>query len=65
MGLLKLKDKNWIDLDKHSGTYVPDADEFDSGVRIRRMLYHTSGMPDFLQIKAFCEKYVPGPVDKK
>lgn len=64
MGLLKLKDKNEVNLDKHPGEYVPEASGFDSGVTIRQMLHHTSGLPDFEQTKEFCEKYAPGLPEK-
>ena len=60
IGLLKLKDRGLIDLDRHPSVYVPEAAKFDARVTVRQMLHHTSGLPDFEQIKEFAQKYAPG-----
>lgn len=60
MGLLKLKDKNIVDIDVHPSRYVPEAKHFDSRVTIRHLLQHISGLPDFVQTAKFNEKYEKG-----
>lgn len=60
MGLLKLQDRGLVDLDAHPGVYVPEAQGFDSGVTIRQMLHHTSGLPDGERIPEFRQRYGPG-----
>lgn len=57
IGLLKLKDKNLIDLDMHPGIYLPEAKSFDKAVTVRQLLNHTSGIPDFEQNTDFRQKY--------
>lgn len=37
-----------LDLDKPIGAYVPDLPEAWRGVAVRRLLSHTSGLPDFV-----------------
>ena len=60
IGLLKLKDKNLIDIDCHPGKYVPEAKGFDERVTIRHMLHHISGLPDFVLTAGFDKKYICG-----
>ncbi len=60
IGLLKLKEKGLVDIDAHPSKYVPEAAGFDDRVTIRHLLHHTSGLPDFEQIKEFSGKYAPG-----
>ena len=60
IGLMKLKDKGLIDLDAHPSKYLPEASKLNRKVTIRNLLYHESGIPDFLQEKEFAEKYAPG-----
>lgn len=57
IGLLKLKDKKLIDIDRHPGDYLPEAKGFDETVTIRHLLNHTSGIPDFEQNTDFRQKY--------
>ena len=57
IGLKKLKDKNFVDIDKHPGVYLSEAKEFDERVTIRYLLNHTSGIPDFDQNTDFRQKY--------
>jgi len=64
IGLLKLYDKGLIDIDKHPGEYVEEAKGFDESLTIRHMLHHISGLPDFLLIPEFVEKYAPGTPEK-
>ena len=60
IGLLKLKDKGLVDIDRHPSAYVPEAQGFDERVTIRHLLHHISGLPDFAQTAGFAEKYAPG-----
>ncbi|MBQ5840391.1 MAG: beta-lactamase family protein, partial [Clostridia bacterium] len=60
IGLLKLKDKGLVDLDRHPAVYVPEAQGFDERVTVRHLLHHISGLPDFAQTAGFAEKYAPG-----
>lgn len=46
-GLLKLKDKGLVDLDVHPSKYVPEAAGFHRALKIRHLLHHVSGIPDF------------------
>ncbi len=57
IGLMKLKDKNLVDIDKHPGVYLSEAKGFDKAVTIRYLLNHTSGIPDFDQNTDFRQKY--------
>ena len=47
IGLLLLRDKGLVDLDKHPGEYFPEARGCDSRVTVRHILHHVSGIPDF------------------
>ena len=60
IGLMKLRDKGLIDIDRHPGCYVPEAKDFDQRVTIRHMLHHVSGLPDFDQTGRFYERYATG-----
>ncbi|MBQ4120280.1 MAG: beta-lactamase family protein [Clostridia bacterium] len=60
IGLLKLKDKNLVDIDAHPSKYLPEAEGFDSRVTIRQLLHHISGLPDFMQTAKFEQKYKTG-----
>ena len=40
--LMKSKDKNLVDIDQHTGVYLPDAKGFDKAVTIRSLFIHTS-----------------------
>lgn len=64
LGLLRLKDDGLVDLDAHPGRYVPEATAFDSGVTVRQLLLHTSGIPDFEQTTGFAQRYAPGYAGK-
>ena len=64
IGLMKLKDKGLIDLDCHPSKYLSEASKLNEKITIRTLLYHESGIPDFLQEKVFSEKYAPGKHDK-
>lgn len=57
IGLLKLKDKNLVDINKHPGVYLPEAKGFHPAVTIKHLLNHTSGIPDFDQDTDFRTKY--------
>lgn len=60
LGLLKLADKNLVDIDAHPSQYLPEAKGFDSRVTIRHLLHHVSGLPDFVQTAKFEQKYKTG-----
>lgn len=60
IGLLKLKDKNLVDIDCHPAKYIPEAAGFDERVTIRQMLHHISGLPDFVQTAKLNEKNMTG-----
>jgi len=64
LGLLKLKDKELVDIDSHPGRYVPQAQPFCETVTVRHMLHHISGLPDFEQNADFKAKYQPGLASK-
>ena len=57
IGLMKLKDKNLIDIDKHPGVYLPEVRNFDKAITVRQLMNHTSGIPDFDQHTDFRKKY--------
>ena len=57
IGLLKLKDKKLIDIDNHPRVYLPEATGFDKSLKIRHLLNHTSGIPDFSNNTDFPQKY--------
>lgn len=57
IGLLKLKDKHLLNLDAHPGDYLEEAKGFHPALTIRRLLNHTSGIPDFDQNTDFRQKY--------
>lgn len=60
IGLLKLRDKNLVDIDADPANYIPEAKWIDNRVTIRQMLYHVSGIPDFMQDAEFDKKYPSG-----
>lgn len=60
IGLLKLKDKNLVDIDAHPSEYVLEAMGFDKNLTVRQMLHHISGLPDFVQTAKFQERYRTG-----
>lgn len=60
IGLMKLREKGLIDIDRHPGCYVPEAGGFDSRVTLWHMLHHVSGLPDFSQTAHFPERYATG-----
>lgn len=60
LGLLKLYDRGVVDIDKHPGEYVNEAKRLDNTLKIRHLLHHISGLPDFLQTPEFVKKYSPG-----
>lgn len=59
IGLLLLRDAGKVDIDRHPGVYVPEAQGFDPRVTIRHLLQHVSGLPDFEQDQAFSCQYPP------
>lgn len=64
MGLMKLYDRGLIELDAHPSKYVPECAGLDSRITIHTILNHTSGIPDFLALPEFVEKYSPGTPEK-
>ena len=64
IGLLKLKDKGLVDLDKHPMEYLPEMAGFDSRVTIRQMLHHVSGLPDYEQTTEFANQYYNVPTSE-
>ena len=60
MGLLKLCDKNLVDITAHPSVCVPEAEGFHKELQIKHLLHHVSGLPDFEQTKEFCENHKPG-----
>lgn len=59
IGLLLLRDAGKVDIDRHPGAYVPEAQGLDARVTIRHLLHHVSGVPDFAQTPAFAQQYAP------
>lgn len=59
IGLMKLVEKGLVDLEAHPSLYVCEANNFDSRVKIKHLLHHVSGLPDFEQNKDFFNKYAP------
>ncbi len=57
IGLMKLVEKGLVDLEAHPSKYLPEAKGFDERVKIKHLLHHISGLPDFEQNKDFSEKY--------
>ncbi len=47
VGVLMLVDEGKVKLDEPIGTYLPGLSRFGTNVTVRRMLNHTSGMPDY------------------
>lgn len=60
IGLMKLKDKNLVDIDCHPAKYVPECQAFDNRLTIRQILHHISGLPDFVQTAHFEQIYQSG-----
>ena len=60
IGILKLKDKGLIDINRHPSVYLPEAKGFDERITIRQLLHHVSGMPDFVQTAKFEQKHTSG-----
>lgn len=59
IGLLRLLDEGKIDLQAHPSRYLPEARFFHPSVTLTHLLTHTSGVPDFMQTKAFFESHAP------
>ena len=59
MGLLLLRDRGLVDIDRHPGEYVPEARRMDERVTIRHLLHHISGLPDFEQNPDFRAAHSP------
>lgn len=51
--ILMLRDEGKIDLDASVSTYIPEAPASWSGVKIRNLLSHTSGIPNHSEVKQF------------
>lgn len=64
MGLMKLRDRGLVDIDKHPSAYLPETKGLDENLKIRHLLHHISGVPDFEQTAEFREKYAPGRYEK-
>ncbi len=64
IGFLKLYDQGLIDLDCHPAEYLPEMQPFDKQLKIRHLLHHVSGLPDFRRSEGFAEKYRHGPYEK-
>ena len=64
IGLMKLWDKGLVDLDAHPSVYLPECKGFDSRLKIRHLLHHVSGVPDFAQTEEFRNTYRRGPYEK-
>ena len=60
IGLLLLKDKGLVDIDKHPGEYLKEARIFDERLTIRHMLYHVSGLHDILLCQDLVERFGHG-----
>lgn len=60
IGLLKLADRNLVQLDSHPVRYLPEAEGFDPRVTLRHLLHHISGLPDFEQLQEFSRAHAPG-----
>ncbi len=57
IGIMKLVEKGLVDLEAHPSKYLPEATGFDSRVKIKHLLHHVSGLPDFEQNRDFATKY--------
>lgn len=57
IGFMKLCEKGLIDLEAHPGEYLEEAKGFDSRVKIKHLLHHVSGLPDFEQNVDFATKH--------
>lgn len=57
IGLLRLYDLGLIDIDEHPKKYLAQMNGFDEKLKIRHLLHHVSGLPDFEQVKEYNEKY--------
>ncbi len=57
IGLMKLKDKGLIDINRHPGVYLNEAKGFPDELTIKHLLQHVSGVPDFDNDTDFMEKY--------
>ncbi len=64
IGLMLLWDKGLIDLDAHPSAYVPECKGFDGRLKVRHLLHHVSGVPDFSQTEEFRNAYKTGPYEK-
>ncbi len=56
IGLLKLYDKGLIDLEDHPQKYLQEMQGFNKDLKIRHLLHHVSGLPDFEQTTEYKEQ---------
>lgn len=57
IGILRLYDLGLIDIDEHPKKYLKQMSGFNEKLKIRHLLHHVSGLPDFEQIREYNEKY--------
>ena len=60
LGLLRLCDAGLVDLDAHPGKYVREAAAFDPRLKVRHLLLHTSGIPEFFFEEEFRKTHPTG-----
>ncbi|WP_316797257.1 serine hydrolase domain-containing protein [Pedobacter agri] len=56
MGIVLLKKRGQLNYDDPISKYLPELDFYD-GVTIRNLLNHTSGVPDYIYVDVFREKW--------
>ena len=57
LSMMQLVDKGAVDLDKPAGTYLPQLPSPSRDVKVRNLLNHTSGIPNYTDLPEF-------PMDK-
>lgn len=63
LGLLQLHEQGLVSLDDHPGKYLPQAKTLHPGITLRRLMDHSSGLPDFSQSPDFRLLQYQRPVD--
>ncbi len=53
LSIMQLVDKGAVDLDKTAGDYLPELPAPSRGVKVRNLLNHTSGIPNYTDLPDF------------